>query len=75
MSFYAASYGIQRNDYSVGACHKGDGRSYAREIDTFRGDRRVWIVVTHPSAGDGAYILAHLDAIGVHKDALVVESR
>jgi hypothetical protein len=74
MNFYAAKYGIQRDEYSVGGCHHGDRRSFLREIDTFRGDRRVWIVVTHPSAGEGAFILAYLDAIGVRKDALVVES-
>jgi len=75
MSFYAARYGMERKEYSVGGCHPGDGPSFLRELDTFRGERRVWIVLVHPSGGELPYILAYLDAIGARKDALVVESR
>ena len=77
MTFYASQYGFARRDYAVGGCHRGDGRRYLRELDTFRGQSRVWVLLTHaiPHYREREDILAYLDAIGTRQDELVVESR
>jgi hypothetical protein len=76
MTFYAAQYGFSRNDYVVGGCHRGDSRTYLRELDTFRGDPRVWVLITHafPRYREREDILAYLDAIGIRRDKLSVDS-
>lgn len=77
MSFYAPQYGFGRSEYAVGGCHRGDGRRYLQELDTFRGRSRVWVLLTHalPRYREREDILAYLDTIGARKDSLVVQSR
>lgn len=77
VTFYAERYGIGRDEYAVGGCHRGDGRLYLRELDTFRGRPRVWVLLTHagPALKEREDILAYLDTIGVRRDGLVVEPR
>ena len=33
-----------------GGCHRPAWREYLREVDTFRGDGRVWLLVAHPAS-------------------------
>lgn len=75
VTFYAGQYGMGRDEYAVGGCHRGDGRLYLRELDTFRGRPRVWIVLTHagPALREREDILAYLDTIGVRRESLVLE--
>jgi hypothetical protein len=76
VTFYAAQYGLSREDYKVGGCHRGDSRRYLEELDTFRGRPRVWIVLTHalPQYREREDILAYLDTIGTRLGAFLVES-
>lgn len=76
MSIYAPSFGYQPGEYFVGGCHRADSRRYLYELDTFRGTRRVWIILTH-SVGqyrEREDILAYLDATGYRLDEVTVVS-
>jgi hypothetical protein len=77
VTFYATQYGLARGEYAVGGCHRADARRYLRELDTFRGRSRVWILLTHtnPYFREREDILAYLDAIGTRTDGLVSEPR
>ncbi len=74
--FYGPQFGLQRNDYRLGACDRNDMRLFLRDLDAFRGRPRVWILtrgtpamrVTREASG------RYLQAIGVRRDAMVVPS-
>ena len=75
VTFYAEQYGMGRDEYAIGGCHRGDSRLYLRELDTFRGRPRVWVLLTHvgPALREREDILAYLDTIGVRRDGLVLQ--
>jgi hypothetical protein len=77
ITFYGNQYGLRRTDYAIGACHREDARQYLKEIDSFRGRSRVWIVLTHstPRYHEREDILAYLDSIGSRIDGVLVEPR
>ena len=77
VTFYGERYGLKRSEYAVGGCRRGDTRRYLRELDTFRGRPRVWLLLTHAVTRlrEGEDILAYLDAVGTRKDSFVFESR
>ena len=77
VAYYAPRYGLEPRAYDVGGCHRGDGRRYFEELDTFRGQPRVWVVIAHsPSTlGEGTDIAGYLDAIGHRREAFVAPSR
>lgn len=77
VTFYAPRYGMARDEYKIGGCHRGDSRLYLRELDTFRGRPRVWVVLTHagPVLREREDILAYLDAIGVRIEGRVFGPR
>jgi hypothetical protein len=77
VTFYGRTFGLELGDYAVGGCNRGDNRRYLRELDTFRGRGRVWVLLTHdvPQLREGEVILAYLDAIGTRMDSLVIDSR
>lgn len=77
MSAYDSAFGLSRGAYSVGGCHRGDSHRYLHELDTFRGNPRVWVILTHslPVYREREDILAYLDAIGTRLDYVRVESR
>lgn len=77
VTFYGLRYGLGRGEYLIGGCRRGDGRRYLRELDTFRGRPRVWVLLTHaaPRYREREDILAYLDALGTRKDEIAVESR
>jgi hypothetical protein len=77
VAFYAHDFGLERREYFVGACHRGDSRQYLQEVDTFRGQSRVWVLITHSISTyrEREDILGYLDAIGARRAAYVVASR
>jgi hypothetical protein len=77
VAFYAPHYGLGRQEYSVGGCHRGDTRSYFRELDTFRGRTRVWLLITHslPRYREREDIVAYMDTIGRRITSVTVPSR
>ena len=76
VTFYAARYGLARADFSIGGCHRGDSRRYLEELDTFRGQPRIWVVLTHAlrQYREREDLIAYLDTIGSRREGLVVES-
>jgi hypothetical protein len=76
-AYYAGRFGLRDEDYAVGGCHRGDGRRYLQEIDSFRGNPRVWVLLTHslPEFQERADILRYLDTIGTRRQEFVVSSR
>jgi hypothetical protein len=75
MSMYASTFGLHRGDFLTGGCHRGDGRKYLEELDTFRGTSRVWVIVTHSVAHEREDILAYLDAVGTRLGEIRIPSR
>lgn len=77
MSVYDSTFGYSRGAYAVGGCHRGDSRGYLEELDTFRGDPRVWVVLTHSLFvyREREDILAYLDTIGTRMDYVSIPSR
>jgi len=75
--FYSRDYGFHEDDYTEGKCHRGDSRGDLEELDSFRGSKRLWVVITHalPFYHEREDILQYLDTIGVCRDALIVQSR
>jgi len=76
MMFYAAAYGIAMDEFYVGSCNRGDTRRYFEEIDTFRGNPRVWVLLTHAIVQyrEREDVLGYLDTIGFRRDYFAVES-
>ena len=65
VGYYAHRFGLRREDLVLGRCNLGAPRDYLRELETFRGSTRVWIVATHVQRDEELdLILAYLDRIG-----------
>jgi hypothetical protein len=75
--FYAADYDLSERDYVAGACHRGYNRNYLEELDTFRGSKRFWLVMTHafPPYREREDILGYLDTIGARRDMFRVTAQ
>lgn len=43
-SFYGPRYGLLPGDWIAGMCDKNDVRAYLRDVDRFRGVRRLWVL-------------------------------
>jgi hypothetical protein len=69
--YYGTRYGI--TNWQAGVCARGNPREYLRQVDTFRGVGRVWVVFTHalPSLAEREAILGYLRAIGSQERALL----
>ena len=76
VSVYDAAFGLSRVEYAVGGCHRGESHRYLEELDNFRGNARVWLVLTHsvPIYREREDMLSYLDAIGTQKDRVIVAS-
>lgn len=70
MEFYGRRAGL--TSWTQGACHRFDTRAYFREVDQFRGAKRVWVFYTHahPAYREMEDILTYLDAIGHRVDSI-----
>ena len=69
--YYAPRVGLADSGYVLGHCARGEPTKYLRELDEFRGKRRVWSLFTHATA-DGAELTLlrdYLDRAGPRLDA------
>ena len=64
--FYAPQAGFEPTETTLGGCHRGDPRSYLRELDVFRGRPRVWVLFAANNWPllEQPTISAYLDLIG-----------
>lgn len=67
--YYARRYGFARDAYVLGRCARDDLRAYLRELDAFRGTRRLWVLLAHalPELEEDTAILGYLDRIGARR--------
>jgi hypothetical protein len=74
--YYGPRFGLQRGDYTLGACHKTDPRAYLRDVDRLRGRKRVWILAKNGAVNRVAYATMHryLETIGVRRATTRVPS-
>ena len=75
--YYAPQFSLGDAAYRVGSCQLADGRALLEEVDPYRGQRDVWVVMTHmitTMAGQRDDLLRYLDAIGRRTRSLVVPS-
>lgn len=74
--YYARRFGLEPEDLTTVRCDRDDTRNYVRDMDQFRGVRRLWLL----SFDSGAFAAArasaraYLTTIGVRRDALVFSS-
>jgi hypothetical protein len=64
--YYAPRVGLADSGYVLGGCARGEPVKYLRELDTFRGRRRVWSLFTHATANGAELTLLrdYLDRAG-----------
>lgn len=69
--YYAGRFGFRPGDYVMGGCWRDDPRAFLRELDRFRGQARLWVIITHalPELREDTLILGYLDRIGVRQAA------
>ncbi|MBC7898282.1 MAG: hypothetical protein H7066_22870 [Cytophagaceae bacterium] len=74
--YYAERYGVHPGDFTTVRCDRDSTRAYVRDVDQFRGVRRLWLL----SAENGAFAAArktarsYLSTIGVQRDSLILSS-
>jgi hypothetical protein len=69
-AYYAPRVGLDPRGVQVGRC--GRIGTYRAEVNRFAGTRRLWVFFTHEPADVRNQLIAHLDSIGVRRDALIV---
>lgn len=69
--YYAPRVGLADSGYRLGRCARGEPIKYLRELDEFRGRRRVWSLFTHATANGAELTLLrdYLDRAGPRLDA------
>jgi hypothetical protein len=69
--YYSRLFPIN-GDIRIGDCDRTEPREYLRQIDVERGKRRVWILMSHTSAGfrfdERRLLNSYLDTIGTRLD-------
>ncbi len=73
---YGSVYGLASDDYQVGACSREDRRVFLRDVDRYRGRRRVWLLsASVPSMTAARKSLEmYLATIGVRKESISIPS-
>lgn len=74
--YYAPRFGIAPHEWTPGTCDRFDTRAFVRQLDEFRGRRRVWVVLSgqRPLRTARAAIRRYLQTIGVPLDSLTLRS-
>lgn len=72
--YYAPRVGLADAGYVMGRCARGEPVAYLRELDQFRGRRRVWTLFTHSTANGAELMLLrdYLDRAGPRLEAFEV---
>jgi hypothetical protein len=75
-SFYGPRYGLLPSEWTAGVCDENEPRSYTKDVDRYRGVRRLWVL-----SGSGrllrpihAAVRHYLGTIGVKTDSLSLPS-
>lgn len=74
--YYGERYGLRVGEWSTSVCNRNDVRPFLRDVDQYRGVRRLWLI----SGGSRPYrsvrrgVRNYLAAIGIKRDSLVSAS-
>jgi hypothetical protein len=73
---YGSEYGLASDDYQVGTCSREDPRVFLRDVDRYRGRRRVWLIDGSVPALSAARksVERYLATIGVRKESISIPS-
>jgi hypothetical protein len=68
--FYGPRYGLQPSEWITGICDANDASSYLRDVDRFRGVRRLWVLIGsgRPLGKVHEAVRNYLGTIGVRQD-------
>jgi hypothetical protein len=69
MRYYAARFGIDAQDYSLGVCSRDDWSRYEEEIDELAASGRAWVLFSHWLRDEKAFFIARLDRMGTRADS------
>jgi hypothetical protein len=73
--YYAPRLGVSTAQAIYAECSIRDPRQYLRRLDGLRGERRVWIVMTHEiQRGEREFILGYLDAVGTQLNTIEMQA-
>lgn len=71
--YYAQRLAVRTEHVTIGQCGLADPRTYLRDLDQFRGKKRIWIVMTHTQRlGEESLLTDYLDRIGERLDQISV---
>jgi len=73
---YGALYGLAPGEYEVGGCSSEDGRAFLRDMDRYRGRRRVWLIDGGVPGFNAARtsLEKYLATIGTPEDSISIPS-
>jgi uncharacterized membrane protein len=73
VGYYGAHYGLPPQAVTIGGCPR-DQRGLLRDLDQFRGQPRLWVIVSHAIGPipERETMLGYLDAIGVQRDTILI---
>lgn len=74
--YYGPQYGLERSDWRMSACDSKDARASLRDLDRYRGTRRLWMISLglRPFRVARAAQRNYLATIGVRRDSVLVPS-
>ena len=74
--YYGERYGLKLGEWRTSVCDRNDTRAFVRDVDQYRGVRRLWLVSggSRPYRSARAAVRDYLATIGVRRDSLVLPS-
>ena len=74
--YYGERYGLKLAEWRTSVCDRNETRAYLRDVDQYRGVRRLWLVSggSRPYRSARAAVRDYLATIGVRRDSLVLPS-
>jgi hypothetical protein len=74
--YYGPRFGLNRDAWTTAICDRSEVSAYLRDIDRYRGTRRLWVISTEvrPFLAARAAVRDYLSTIGAKRDSLVYPS-
>jgi dolichyl-phosphate-mannose-protein mannosyltransferase len=74
--YYGERYGLRLGDWKTAVCDRNETRAFVRDVDQYRGVRRLWLVSggSRPYRSARAAVRDYLATIGVRRDSLFLPS-
>ena len=70
--YYGPRYGLRPEEWRTSVCHRTDTRAYVRDVDRYRGVRRLWLISAgvRPFRTARPAVQQYLSTIGMKRDSL-----